>query len=707
MKKPIAKSVPSRPVAETRPVSADGNKQVFLAAIICAVVAFLLYAGTIGHDYTVDDGTVISENKITKKGISALPEIFSTPYRAGFWDRNEGLYRPLSVAMFAIEWEIAPENPMPGHIINVLLYAATAFLMLIWLARLFKSFSILLPLTATLLFVVHPIHTEVVANIKSRDEILCVFFVLLTFLSIDKYFESGKILKLILAAVMFFLAFLSKESAITIVGVIPFYIWFFHSKPFRQLINVSLVFAGVAAVNMTLRFLALGELKGSPLLQLVNNSLLGTESGIDRFATAMYVMGKYLYLLIIPHPLAFDYSYNTIPVVSLSHPLALLSIAVFGFLAWFAFKGIKSRNPVAFWVLFSFATISLVSNVLFLIESTMAERFLYMPSIGFAVAVAYLALKYTGLLHTGHGLSLNSLLRLKPVFTISATIILALYSFKTVSRSTDWKNNLTLLSRDVKTCPESARIRYAYGSALLIEKALKEENEYEKMSLLDQSIVQLSKGVSILPNYAEAWNHLGIAYKERKNFPAAVNAFEKARSFKKFTDADFFIASGLAYGETKKYDLAIADFTTAISINPSNPEAYNNKGLYLFESGKADSSIFYFDKAIALKPDFYQAFYNKGNTVAAAGRYQEAIALYGEALKHKPGYPDALLNIGNSYAALRDYNNAIKYFDMVLQAEPGNKKALINIGITYRILGDEAKATEYFRRSEQPAGGAR
>lgn len=682
------------------PVIPTQKSITLLAALICALVAFVLYANTLGHDYTVDDGTVISNNKITKKGVSAIPEIFTTAYRAGFWDRNEGLYRPLSVAMFAIEWELAPENPAPGHWINVILYALTAFMLLLTLAAVFKEYSILFPLVSTLLFVVHPVHTEVVANIKSRDEILCLLFVILSLYSLHHYLSKGKVMALALVAVSFFLAFLSKESAITVIGIVPFFVWFFYDRKMKDVLTVTSVFIGVAAVYMLIRYSVLGEFKGSPLLQLVNNSLLATDSGIDRFATAMFIMGKYLLLLLIPHPLAFDYSYNTVPVVSLSHFGSLLSIIVYAALAWMAFSGVSRKNPVSFFILFFFATISLVSNVLFLIESTMAERFLYMPSVGFASAVAFVILKRFGLLYQKSGNGLVSYFSLKPVFTVLLAMVLVGYSAKTVSRNSDWKDNLTLLEKDVKTCPESARIRYAYGSALLIEKALKEENESLKQGLLDKSIVQLEKGVSILPNYAEAWNHLGIAYKEKKNYAAAVKAFEQARAFKSFTDAEFYISAGLAYGEMKMYDQAIADFTRAISIDPKNSEAYNNKGLYLFEKGVADSSLMYFDRAIELKPGFYQAYYNKGNTLAAAGRFSEAIQLYNESLKHKPDYIDAWLNIGNSYAAMKDYSNAMTYYQKVEQADPNNRKVLINIGITYRFLGNESKAAEYFAKAE-------
>jgi tetratricopeptide (TPR) repeat protein len=331
----------------------------------------------------------------------------------------------------------------------------------------------------------------------------------------------------------------------------------------------------------------------------------------------------------------------------------------------------------------------------------MAERFLYLPSLGLIIALSYAFLKYFDLLKKRPVKSFTDYFKTKPVFTAILAVVVLLYSFKTIDRNSEWKNNLTLLAQDVKTSPGSARIRYAYGSALLIEKALKENNPEAKNAFLDKSIEQLEKGVSILPNYAEAWNHLGIAYKEKENYPAAINAFEKARSYKEFKEADFYISSGLAYGKANKYDLALADFTKAITIDPVNAEAYNNKGLYLFENGDSDSSIIYFDKAISIKNDFYQAYYNKGNTVAKSGRYNEAITLYEESLKHKSDYVDAWLNMGNSYAALNDYTQALKYFKLVETSEPLNRKVLINIGITYRILGDETTANNYFDKANK------
>ncbi len=702
MKKPAKKPAVSPPVVTPAVKTVDSlmhKRAVSYAAWICALFAFLLYANTLNHEYTVDDGTVISNNKITKKGVSAIPEIFTTSYRAGFWERSEGLYRPLSVAMFAIEWELAAENPAPGHWINVILYSLTGLLMLYLFASMFRNYSLLLPLFATLLFIAHPLHTEVVANIKSRDEILCLLFSLLTLFWLHKWLLSKKLLYLAGSAAAFFLAYLSKENAITLVAIIPLFIWFFSDVDLKSNFKTSAVFIGVTALYLVIRISVLGALTGTAEKQLINNSILGAQNYADQLASAIAIMGKYIYLLFIPHPLSFDYSFNQVPVVSFGSATALIATAICVFLVWRAFAGIAKKDPLSFGLLFFFGTIALVANVLFLIESTMAERFLYMPSVGFAIALTFFILKYAGMLKVSPNFNLPGYLKEKPFVSSLFLIVLVLFSAKTISRNADWKNNLLLLSKDVKTAPNSARIRYAYGSALLIEKALKEDDATLKNNYLDKSIAELEKGVAILPNYAEAWNHLGIAYKEKNNGPAAIAAFEKARSFKDFKDADFYISAGLAYGIGKKYDQAVADFTRALSIDPTNAEAYNNRGLYLTEKGSIDSALVNFDQAIRLKNDFYQAYYNKGNALAKAGNFAGAVAQYLESLKSKPGYIDALLNLGNSYAAMGDYTNALKCFQQVEKAEPQNSKVLYNIGITYRILGDEQNALSYIDKA--------
>jgi hypothetical protein len=143
----------------------------------------------------LDDETVMAKNKIVTKGISAIPKIMVTAYRAGAQDRQESLYRPLSVAMFAIEWQLSPNNPLPGHLINILLYTLTGFLLYKILRKWFPEKHAFIIFAIAALYISHPLHTEVIANIKSRDEILGFLFALLSLNAFHEYAENKKLLQ--------------------------------------------------------------------------------------------------------------------------------------------------------------------------------------------------------------------------------------------------------------------------------------------------------------------------------------------------------------------------------------------------------------------------------------------------------------------------------------------------------------------------------
>ncbi len=670
--------------------------------LFVAAFAFLLNANTINANYTVDDGTVLKSNKYTKGGISSIGKIFSSPYRAGFWDRKEGLYRPLSVAMFAIEWQIAPDKPMLSHVINILLYALTAVILFSVLKKILQNHHPLIPLIATLLFIAHPIHTEVVANIKSRDEILSFLFGILAIYSLLKYTTTNNIKWIILAGSVYFLSLLSKESSITWVGVFPLVLWCSTKLDLKKIILSCLPFLGVAILFLIIRQQILGSIAGTNYeLMLINNSLVASTSFADRFATAIFILGKYLWLLFFPLHLVFDYSFNTIPIVKINSINALFPLFLFVGLFIYSLVKLKERNTKSFGILFFIGTILLVSNIFFLIEATMAERFLYTPSLGFCIAISLLASRWikktsakasTEL--TTKDLSNNTLL------IIPLTIILFLFSIKTIARNTDWKSNLTLLSVDSKTSPNSARICYAYGSAILIEQAIKEKDKTLKQQYLDKAIEQLQKGVSIIPNYNDAWYHLGIAYKEKEDGKSAVYAFEKARSYKQFNDADHLTSSGLAYGMAGEYEKAIIDLKAAITFDSSSADSYNNLGLYLSESGNHEAALVAFARSIELDNKFDKAFYNRGNAWAKVDEFRKAIIDYKTALNFNPNYGDAYNNIGNCYAAMQMPDSAKPWFEKAVVTDPQNMKAALNLGITLKMLGDSVEAIKYIQRAQ-------
>jgi len=698
----VQKKKTSAPIPTAKPATASATGEPVNYKVIylfVAIITFLLYANTLGHEYTVDDSTVIENNKFTVKGFAGLKEIFTTSYRAGFWERKEGLYRPISVAMFAIEWGIAPKQPFLGHLINLLIYALSAVILLSVLKRLLQKMHPFIPIFITLLWVFHPVHTEVVANIKSRDELLSFLFGIGALSGLMRYVDTNKLKYILLSCLAFFLALLSKENSVAWAGVFPLAIWCFTKADLKKTLLLSSVFMGVIGIYFLLRIAVLGEIGGGYDLMLINNSLVGAKDFSSRLAGAFYILGRYFSLFLFPATLVFDYSYNTIPHVSFAHPLAVLTFGLICFGLIYALKKLPVRSIVSFSILFFLGTMVLVSNVFFLIEATMAERFIYTPSLGLCLLVGYFANTLLMGKKTFEGPVTVSHIRNNKLF-IPALLVLLIFGGRTVVRSNDWKDNLTLLQKDVKASPESARIRYALGSTLLVEKALGEpEGSAARKNYLERSIVELSKGVSILPNYNDAWYHLGIAYKELGDAKNAVAAFEQARSYKAFNDANHFTSSGIAYGLNKQYDKAIADLEAAVKLDPENADAWNNYGLYLNEGGNMQASLDALNKSIAIKKDFDKAYYNRGNTYAKAGNYREALKDYATALSMNSNYTDALNNSGNCYIMLQQPDSALRYFERAIQSDPGNVKAIINLGVTLQNLGDTVNAKIYFDKA--------
>ena len=670
--------------------------------LAAGIIAFLLYVNTLGHEFTVDDTLVTSKNKFTTQGLAGLDEIFSNPYRAGFWDRKEGLYRPLSVAMFAVEWEIGSESPFLGHLMNVLLYALTAMLVVSVTRKLLPGYSPWIILAASFLYIVHPVHTEVVANVKSRDEILAFVLGMLSLWSLLKSRENENAAsKLQLLSVSaFLLALFSKENALTWLGVFPLALWFTGNMKPADIAKKMIPYALAAGIFMICRFIVLNTVGSDYELMLINNSMVGASGPAERFATAVSILGRYILLLIAPVTLVFDYSYNTIPNVGLADFRFLLAFLVFGYALYYALKNTPLKKPMAFGILFFLGTVVLVSNLFLLIEATMAERFLYTPSYGFCLVAALLL----GSLIKPAGKGKNSD-TIPKGFIVPVGIVLALFSVRTIARNFDWKDNYTLLTKDVQSNPESARIRYAYGSALLFERAVKPEYAAQKTEYLNKAIEQLSKGVALIENYNDAWFHLGLAYKELENGPEAVKAFEKARSLKAFDEATKFSNSGIAYGMSGQYDKAVADLRVAITLEPDSSDHYNNLGLYLGDANRLNEAMGALDTAIILNSNNDKAYYNKGNVYAKAGDFRQAMINYAKTIELKPGSSDALNNTGNCYAAMQKPDSALIWFQKAAEADPTNRKAFTNLGVTYMILGDSVKGKEYMNRANAMNSG--
>lgn len=605
--------------------------------LIVAITGFVFYANTLNHDFVLDDYSLIIENNLTKQGISAIPEILKTSYRSGYIIVDDEVYRPLSKIMFAIEWQIAGDNAGLGHFMNVLIFALIGYLLFITLSKYFKN-KLLIPFIASLLFMAHPIHTEVVANIKSRDELLGLLFTLLSMLALHHYLFREKTIMLVLAVSSFFLALLAKESYITYVALVPLLVYYFTDSPNSKNFRLTVTMLAPAFLYLIIRRAVLGT--SLPASQSIADNLLVAAPDISsRLATAIFIMGIYLKLLFVPHPLVFDYSYKQIPIITAGDWRFLVSFGIYLLLFIYAAMRFKQKDKISFAVFMFFIFFSIYTNLALIIGSSFGERFLFAPSLGFCLAIAILISRLFKCIEDYTKIDLTGFIKsyLNPI-AITMILVIA-FGFKTFSRNLVWKNNLTLYANDVKLSPNSTRTHYYLGNLLTKDDYYKDLDSAGKAIMLDSAIRELQRSVDIFPKFSDAYNQMGVAFYRKKNYE---KAFEK--------------------------------YQLALGANPTDATVHNNMGTVLFETGRYQEAINAFTQAVRYNKGYAEAYANLGSGYGMLQQYDNAITNLKLAIKYNPSYAQAYFFLGITYRFKGDENNAQLYINKAYALDPKLKK---------------------------------
>lgn len=625
-----------------------------LHAWVLFALGFLLYANTLGHDYAQDDAIVITDNMFTTEGVSGIPGILQYDTFYGFFKEEGkanlvagGRYRPLTLVMFAFEYQLFGQNPFIGHLVNALLYGLTGVVLYWLLLQLFRpkndpAKAYFIALAASLLFITHPIHTEAVANIKGRDEIVALLGSLAAlYFSFRAYYAKKNWLQM-LAGVVFFLALLSKENAITFVVVAPLTFYFFTKAKAGKIALQTLPFALAAIVFLIIRFSIVGAPGGDPPMELMNNPFLKWNGSqyvpftvSERMATVLFTLGKYLQLLVFPHPLTHDYYPRHIGILSFGDWRVLLSLALYIGLGVYAVLGLRQKNPISYGIWFYLLTLSIVSNIVFPIGTNMAERLLFMPSAGFAIAVA--ALMY----HLTFKKKITSFKQLYPALGV-LIVVVVLFSIKTITRNPAWATNFTLFTTDINTSPNSAKLRNAIGGEL-VTQSVNEPNEQVKQTMLTEAAGHLQEAINIHPTYKNAYLLLGNCYNYLKQYDQAIASYRKALELdpgyeEAFTNLKVTLQqAGRFYGE-EQGDLAraIQYLEQAYQMDSNDYETVRLLGVAYGVGGNVQRAIEYFTKGVELAPNNAGAWYDLGSAYYNAQMPEQGNAYIQKALEINP-----------------------------------------------------------------------
>lgn len=583
---------------------------------VLIVLGIISFGNTINHEYAFDDSIVLQKNEYVQEGLSGISKIFSSDAYESYYrqmnaeqELSGGRYRPLSIATFAIEQELFGDNATPKHAVNILLYLVLVILMLSFLRLSFFSEKPLLAFGITLVFLIHPLHTEVVANIKSRDEIMSLLFLFATLNHVVRYLKTQKMVHIGLSAAFFFLALLSKEYGVSLLFLVPIMIYLLPQQR-KKIILPTAVLGGVFALYFVIRVSIVG-MNSVESTEILNNPFLNA-SGAEAFATKIAVLGKYLKLLFVPWPLSYDYSYNEIPIVGIGNPGFLISALIYLGITAGAFYSLWKRHIISFGLFFFLLNLGLVSNLIFNIGAPLGERLAFHASFGFLVALAILL--QAGLKKWKTEATTKTML----ATGIVAVAILA-FTPMTILRNADWKNERTLFLADVESAPNSVKVNGNAGMQLIM-MADESQNPAQKTSYFQEAIRYLKKATEIHPQYVAGLLNLSLAQIEMNQLGDA----EKNLNSVQALYPNHPLLPECKIRLSKKLYLSGLDFAGKGNIQEANR-------LIL--------------KSSLLAPNEAGVFFHLGATYYELGKYAEAKAAFKRTLEIQPDFPQARENL--------------------------------------------------------------
>lgn len=712
------------------------EKGPYLACIVIGLLAFLLYANSLGNGFVFDDMAVLEQNEFVQQGISGIPTIFTT----GSWDgvdanANMHIYRPIQLTVLAVQFEIFGLKPFGYHLVHVLTYALLCMLVFWLLLRLFKEipFGNWLAFLSAVLFAAHPIHTEVVANIKGNGDLIAMLLGVVSLHFLWQYVEKENKQNLLLMSIMFLLALMTKETIVCLIGIAYLMLFFFSSFSLKKTLLTPLPLLVPIGIYLLVRSLVFGEnaqeLTGTSSLE---NVVLMADGISEEIGIRLYALGKNLKLLAYPYPLVFMYVYNSIPMVGFWDIRALLPLLVYSLLAFCFLRNFKKNNIWGFSIGFYFVAIALFSNTVVGIPNIISERWLLLPSLAFCIALAHFLII---LFNNQRGVSI-----------FLTAMILFGYSGYTIQRNLAWKSNLTLAETDIKVAPENVIINGVLANMLLGESS----NRGGDQELLKRSAYHYEKALGMNPSDYVRMNNLGLVYEQLGEYEKAAGAFQKARGYESDIQSKAHFSEAKNWYLAEEYNRALTTFMEIEELYPNIPEVslylasvygyldqdekaaqYSDRAIRLIENFGRDKDspdamlnheaianmllaeakklgddpdllrrcAYHYEAALKLKPDDWNGANNLGIIYEQIGEYEKAamtfsrVKSFDSPLKGKASFSEA-----KNWYLSNNFGRALESWIQVDQQYPNVPDVAYYLAKTYEGLGRTTEAVSYYRR---------
>jgi tetratricopeptide (TPR) repeat protein len=567
---------------EEKGISKVAANHLFYIAIP-VLLGLVVYFNSLDNGFVYDDYATIVENKYIRQPGKSLPSLFNRSYfniAAG-----EASYRPVATLSYYLIYAVGELNATWYHLFSVLLHAFNVMLAYILAHRIIKNRYC--AMITGLLFACHPALTEAVDAISYNEDLLTAAFFLLSvicYAGINTAVVKSGIPTFVLSLVCFLLALLSKEMAITLPAVLFLYDLTIRDAGSRAISLRSIgriikeriyFYTGYLAVSffyLYLRFVSFYN-PGESIKPLYG-------SLIERIVYLPAHLFSFIKLAVFPAELNADYVF--------AYPAGFFEMDnLIGLLVVFAlivasFAIYKKSKPIFFGIWWFLITLSPVYNLIPLFNP-LAERYLYIPILGFCMAAAVVVndVVKSRLPRPGAG---------KIVTTVLVVFIVGLFSSVTIARNRDWKDGLTLWSKTVKSSPDSSVARGSLGHA------------YQQLGRLDEAVEQYKRAVAIYPDDYKAHYNLGVVYDQQGLSDKAIQSYQRSiQANPAYPNARFNL--GIIYQNQGEIDQAIVQFRKVTELDPADFQARNNLGVAYAMQGELEKAVAQWEKILELDPE--------------------------------------------------------------------------------------------------------
>ncbi len=667
----------------------QGNPRLLKWLIVIITVIF--YGNVVFNGFSLDDKYINVNNPQTSSGIAAIPDIFTTFYANE--SGNAYGYRPLVRVSYALEYQFTkdyPWNPGLSHFINLLLYIIGLLILFKVLRRLLHGYSSWIAFFITLIYLIHPTHTEVVASLKNRDILLEFIFAFEAINLFLRWADSHKNKFLYWGIISYVLALLSKETAIVHLAVFPLVLYFFTDIKKQKLfyftgavtlLGLAIFLAPVVLFNFERHF------------RYIENPLFYENNFFNKLATSFYILGFYLKLLLIPYPLRYYYGFNMIPVTNWLNPLVWLSLLFYVGIFVVAMKHFRQKKIISFIILFFLIHISMYANIVMPVPGIVGDRFMFFTSLAFAWFVVWLFIEIPK-----HSVFKQPVVRSKPVMIGLALSLLYLLpmGYWVHIRNFQWRSQYLLFNSDMPHLENSVKANDLWAAEIIKKVNRELAKPVNPYHFIRRNIAaaekRYNKALELDSTFYSAWLNLGSIYSKihgnqaRIRYMAYSKRGDNENAMKSKDEMiDYFKKAHYYFNQALKYK---PDHTNGL-VYYDIANAYELQEIY-------DSAERYYKKAIAIDSTFIISRSKLANVYFRKGEFQKALNENKTIMIMEPEADVPYINMGNYYVMFGDTTTALHYYEKAIQLGTRPEVGIFLYNY-FSGRGDKQKA-EYYKQ---------